>query len=85
MPNRRLALVGTAIGPWICTQRIPEPILRIAGLVEGKVLVHMRDDHKAAQTHEVAENGEHPVPAAAWMCVELTHPSRSTICEIIAA
>lgn len=83
MASRRLALVCCSKGPWVSTVQIPRPALRVTGLKQGDVKVTAQIDG-AEVTSVVSENGDHAMPPAPFMRVELTHPSRSVICEIIA-
>lgn len=84
MSIRRLALVGTAVGPFIRTDRIKTPVLRVTGLPTGGT-VHVRLFRgENVQELQAAGNGELDVPYAEWMQVHCNAPKgHRTICSIL--
>ena len=89
MPSRRLALLGTAQGPWICTNGVQRPQARIVGRPNGlKVVVFVCYDstisrESAIEELEVDVSGPHILPEAPWMRVSAPGAPKTMIVEII--
>jgi hypothetical protein len=87
MPSRRLALLATERGPWVCVHGVEAPHARVVGLPAGvEIIVVCTDDPNKADhdsVHRITENGIHEVRATTWMQVTASRKARSLIVEII--
>lgn len=84
--QRRVALIGSGEGPWISTQGLREPRVKITGLKEGgHVYIQMTRDPRDEEREEryVTENGVHVLTEYAWMRVRCVGGGRNVICDIL--
>lgn len=77
MPNR-LALLGAREGPWVQAKKF----LRVAGLApDAEIHVVTSDTEPPAVV--LTTNGDHELPALAWVRVNCTKPTKKTICMFV--
>lgn len=81
MASRRLALIGAGAGPWVDISRVPRPHLRIAGKLEGEVLVEVRGEKD--ETLVFADTGEFPLKPASWLRACVSKRNSKVICEVV--
>lgn len=85
MASRRLALVGAAQGPLVYVAEVPEPRLRITGLLKGVVTLRRLLPDGKQEEHEYSENGVYPLETALWAQLRCTPPCKSVVCMITSA
>jgi hypothetical protein len=92
--QRRVALIGTGMGPWISTQGLREPTAKVTGMREGGRLRIIICDYEVPQMFHgetpdeanevsVSENGIFSLREARWMRVVCHDGGRNVICDIL--
>lgn len=86
--QRRVALIGSGIGPWISTQGLREPRAKVTGLKTGGELCVAMSNEPNPEASEWAirtfqENGVHELRESRWMRVACANGGRNVICDIL--
>lgn len=86
--QRRVALIGSGMGPWISTKGLMSPRAKITGMKNGgKICIAMTDaddprvEHSITQTMD--DNGVFDLVPAKWMRVWCNDGGRNVICDIL--
>lgn len=85
MPSRRLALLRTPKGPWVCTHGIRQPELQVTGVkTPVTIIVRQRGDEELETTIYVAKDSRFALMSSTWTSITVQGDCGSIICEIIA-
>ena len=87
--QRRVALIGSGEGPWVSTQGLRQPRVKVTGMkAGGAVIVTVCDSpqgfhRETSKQFRFEENGIHLLEEAPWMRVECSGGGRGVICDIL--
>lgn len=83
MALKKVAFIAGKEGPWVPTQDIPSPRLKVQGLSSGEIRVVQRQGATEVETR-VTTNGIHELKVADWSKVHYDGAATQVLCHIMA-